>query len=102
MAKQNKILSLLGLARRARQVKSGEGEVIKAIQSGQAHFVLLASDASDATAKKFTDKCSTYHVSLNRQFSRQQLSAAAGQNRTSFAICQTGFAHKFEELQQHE
>lgn len=93
---------MLGLARRAGQVKSGEGSALRAVQNGQARFVLLASDASASTQKKFADKCQTYHVSLNRQFNRQQLSAAAGQKRTVFAICQAGFARKFEELQQHE
>lgn len=96
------MLSLLGLARRARQVKSGEGTVLQQVRTGQAKFVLLASDASAGTKKKFTDKCRTYEVPLNCQFSREQLSTAAGQNRSVFAICQAGFAHKFEELQQHE
>lgn len=100
MTTNNRMLSLLGLARRARQVKSGEGSALREIQAGRAKFVLLASDASEGTKKKFTDKCRTYSVILNTQFNRQQLSAAAGQNRSVFAICQAGFAHKFEELQQ--
>lgn len=94
------MLSLLGLVRRAGQLKSGENTVLASIRNGKAHYVLLASDASDGTKKKFNDKCRTYQVTLNCQFSRQQLSAAAGQNRSVFAVCQAGFARKFKELQQ--
>ena len=50
------LASLLGLAMRARKLATGES-ALKAIQSQQAHFVFIASDASDNTKKKYIDKC---------------------------------------------
>ena len=100
MAKSNdqQVLSLLGLARRARQLVSGEAIVLKNIQTGKAKFVFLASDAGAASAKKFTDKCSFYHIPFCQQFTRRQLSQATGQARTVFGVMQSGFARKFEDL----
>ena len=96
----DRLLSLMGLARRARQVKSGEGTVLGQIKSGRAYFVLLASDASAGTKKQFEDKCQSHGIELNEHYTRQQLSVAAGQNRSVFCICQQGFAKKFKELTQ--
>lgn len=95
---QQAILNLLGLARRAGQLTSGEGIVLKNIQTNKAKFVFLASDAGQASAKKFTDKCNFYHVPYNQQFTREQLSQATGQARTVFGVMQSGFARKFEDL----
>ena len=49
--KQNKTLSMLGLARRAGKVVSGEFSVEKAVKSGKAYLVIVAEDASDNTIK---------------------------------------------------
>ncbi|WP_220476642.1 L7Ae/L30e/S12e/Gadd45 family ribosomal protein [Limosilactobacillus fastidiosus] len=95
---QQFILNLLGLARRAKQIQSGEGSVLKSIQTGKAQFVFLAKDAGSATIKKFTDKCTFYQVPLCELFTKQQLSQAIGQSRTVICVTQSGFARKFEEL----
>lgn len=92
------VLNLLGLARAARQLVSGEAIVLKNIQTKKAKFVFLASDAGAASAKKFTDKCNFYHVPFCQQFTRKQLSQATGQARTVFGVMQSGFARKFEDL----
>lgn len=95
---QQSVLNLLGLARRARQIESGEGSVLKSIQTRKAQFVFLAKDAGSATTKKFTDKCKFYRVSLCSLFTKQELSQATGQARTVICVTQSGFARKFEEL----
>ncbi|MCI1974955.1 MAG: ribosomal L7Ae/L30e/S12e/Gadd45 family protein [Limosilactobacillus sp.] len=95
---QQSVLNLLGLARRAKQTQSGEGSVLKSIQTGKAQFVFLAKDAGSATTKKFTDKCVFYHVPQCSLFTKQQLSQATGQSRTIICVTQSGFARKFEEL----
>lgn len=93
-----KVLGLLGLARRARQLVSGEAIVLKNIQTKQAKFVFLAQDAGPATKKKFTDKCRSYGVPCSQAFTKSQLSQATGQSRTVIGVVQPGFARKFEEL----
>ena len=69
--KQNKILSLLGLAMRGRNLVSGEFQTIDAIKSGAAMLVIIATDASDNTKKLFHNKCSFYdylsHLNLNKR-----------------------------------
>ncbi|WP_283587960.1 L7Ae/L30e/S12e/Gadd45 family ribosomal protein [Limosilactobacillus viscerum] len=92
------VLNLLGLARAARQLVSGEAIVLKIIQTKKAKFVFLASDAGQATTKKFTDKCNSYGIPCSRAFTKSQLSQATGQSRTIIGVVQPGFARKFEEL----
>ena len=49
--KKNKILSLLGLATRSRNVVSGEFMTEKAVKNYSAELVIVAEDASDNTKK---------------------------------------------------
>ena len=57
--KQNKILSLLGLATRASSVVSGEFMTEKCVKSGAARLVIVGNDASDNTKKNFRNMLST-------------------------------------------
>lgn len=98
MTNKQAILNLLGIARRAGQLVSGEDTVLKAIRSHQAQFVIIAADAGNATSKKFQDKCHFYEVKFDMTFEKQQLNQATGQARTVYGITQSGFAHKIEEL----
>ena len=50
---RDKVLSLIGLAMKAGQVVSGEFSVEKCIKSGKAKLVIIATDASENTKKKF-------------------------------------------------
>ncbi|MCQ2569806.1 MAG: ribosomal L7Ae/L30e/S12e/Gadd45 family protein [Limosilactobacillus sp.] len=93
-----KSLQRLGLIRRAGQVVTGEGDVIKAMQQQQTRLVFLAADAGAATQKKFRDKANTYQVTLCEDFTRLELSQALGQSRSSVAITQAGFTKKLLQL----
>ena len=57
----NNYLNTLGLAARARKIVTGETLITK-IRSNEVEFVIIASDASDNTKKKITDKCTSYKV----------------------------------------
>lgn len=76
---RQQILNLLGLARRAGQLVTGEGMVLTALQKDQVRIVLLASDAGQATIKKVTDKCQTHQVRVVNDFTRLEISQAIGQ-----------------------
>ncbi|MDO4903826.1 MAG: ribosomal L7Ae/L30e/S12e/Gadd45 family protein [Limosilactobacillus sp.] len=95
---EQQVLNLLGIARAARQLVSGEDTVLKNIQTQKAKFVFLAKDAGQATAKKFTDKCNFYGIPCSQEFTKIQLSQATGQSRTIIGVVQPGFAKKFEQL----
>ena len=103
--RQNKILSLLGLATRSRKVDSGEFMTEKAVKSGKAYLVIVALDASDNTKKLFHDKCSFYKVPVIILGTKEELGHAIGKEfRASVAILDEGFAgavmKKIESLSQ--
>lgn len=95
---QEQVLSLLGLARRAGQLVSGESTVIQVIRNGEAQLVFFASDGGSATAKKVADKCHYYHVALVTAYDADQLSQAIGAKRKLIAVTQPGFAKKMTSL----
>ena len=88
----NKTMGLLGLAARARKVSSGEG-VLTSIQNGSAKLVLIASDASENTKKKYVDKCTYYNVEFDFVETSAELNQAMGTfNRKVIAVADEGFA----------
>ena len=58
------ILRLLGLCYAGRNLVSGEFAVENAIKQGSAVLVIIATDASDNTKKKFRDSCSFYNTPM--------------------------------------
>ncbi len=58
----NDFLNLLGLAKRAGRVTTGEDMCKKAVQKGIARLIIIADDASDNTKKSITNSCKYYNV----------------------------------------
>ena len=58
--KQDRVLSMIGLAQKAGKVASGEFATEKAVKTKKASVVVVASDASDNTKKMFSDMCKYY------------------------------------------
>jgi len=59
-----KFFRMLGLAAKMRAVVFGEGAVKDSIKCGKAQLVIVASDASDNTKKKFQNSCEFYQAKL--------------------------------------
>lgn len=96
--KQNKVLSLLGLAIRGRNLVSGEFQTETAVKSGEALFVIVAQDASANTKKLFHDKCSFYEVPIEEYSTKIELGRAIGKDlRSSLAICDAGLANAIQK-----
>lgn len=90
---QNKILSLLGLAAKGRNVVSGEFQTENAVKDGSAMLVLVAMDASANTKKLFTNKCSNYKIPVFEYGTKESLGRAIGRDmRSSLAIRNAGLA----------
>lgn len=86
------VLNFLGLIARSRKLATGE-TALKSIQNKKASFVIIASDASDNTKKKFSDKCKFYGVDYVVWNTSDALSHAIGKdNRMVIAILDRGFA----------
>lgn len=91
--RQNKVLSLLGLAIRGHNLVSGEFQTENAIKSGHAMLVIVAEDASANTKKLFTDKSSYYGVPVYQYGTKESLGSAIGkEQRSSLAVCDAGLA----------
>ncbi len=96
-----KIASLLSLCQRAGKILTGEDSCLKAIRSGEAQLILLSSDASDNTKKRFNDKTKFYNIKLLTVGTRQEMSKAIGKdNRVTLAVCDERFAAQI--IMQHE
>ncbi|KRN88625.1 YlxQ-related RNA-binding protein [Ligilactobacillus ceti] len=98
MENRQKVLNLLGLAKRAGKLVTGEELVLKQIRNGQARLVLLASDCGMSTMKKISNKCDSYAVNIITEFTKQELSIAIGQSRTVIAVNDAGFSKKMLQL----
>lgn len=93
----NNFLNLLGLANRAHKIVTGE-ILIKKIRNNEINLVIIASDASDNTKKRFIDKCTSYDVEYILASNRKELSNAIGKNnRVALGIQDVGFAKSLKE-----
>lgn len=90
---KNKVLSMLGLATKAGKVVTGEFSTEKAVKSGKAYLVIVASDASGNTKKKFRNMCNYYEVNMKEYSDKDSLGQACGkESRASLAIIDEGFS----------
>lgn len=94
----NKVLSLLGLAKRANKVVTGQDIVLKNIRNNKVNLVFIANDCGKSTLKKFTDKCNFYQIDIDTTFSKQDLSDAIGSKRSIIGITDRGFSKKMKQL----
>ena len=91
--KQDKVLGLLGLARKAGRIKSGSEQTIEAIRSGQVRAALIAGDASAGTKKQLLDKCRYRKVPCAFYADMETLGSSIGSGpRSVVAVCDEGFA----------
>ena len=86
----DKILSLLGLAAKGRNLVSGEFSTEKAVKEGKAALVIVSSDASDNTKKKFTNMCKFYKVPIYFYASKENLGRAIGREMRSSVVVTNG------------
>lgn len=98
MNNKDKALNLLGLAQRAGKLVTGQGPVLESIRSKRGHYVILAKDASPRSIKQFTDKCHSYEIALNLDYTNEEISRAIGKNRKSCSLTDRGFAKSFASL----
>lgn len=96
--KQDKALSIIGLAQRAGKVVSGEFSTEKAVKTGKAVLVVVADDSSDNTKKMFSNMCAFYHVPLFFYSDKDRLGHAIGkQFRASLAVLDEGLGNAIKE-----
>ena len=92
------ILSLLGLASRARKISCGD-ILLKDIRARSVNYVMICEDASDNTKKKLIDKCTYYKIDYDICGQIDEISQAIGKvNRVAVGIKDRGFADKIKSM----
>lgn len=94
----DKVLSLLGIASRARRIVCGQ-TVLESFKKNQVKYLFIASDASENTKERYLNKCKYYNVKYCDTYSTSQLSLAIGQNnRKAIGVIDVGLKKKFIEI----
>ena len=89
----DRALQMLSLAMKAGKVVSGEFQTEEAVKGQKAFLVIVATDASDNTKKKFHDKCSYYGIPVRDAGSKDALGHAIGRaSRATVAVTDRSFA----------
>ena len=97
----SKVLSMLGLCRRAGAVIIGTDLVTKALPSGKVKLVIYAGDASANTEKKITDKCKFYNAKcIKLTYGGGEIAHAIGKESTVSVVGVTdgNFARELDLL----
>ena len=95
----DRILSLLGICRKAGKLSSGEFGTETAVKGGRSFLVIVSEEASENTSKKFFHMCSYYHVNICRYGSKEDLGRCTGtQERAVLSINDEGLAGALQKL----
>lgn len=98
MNNTQKILNLLGIAKRAGKLITGEERVVEAIRKKTPSLVLYASDAGNSTKKKINDKSQYYQIFCTAFSTKIEIAQALGAPRTVIAVMDAGFGKKIKQL----
>ena len=95
---RDKVLSMLGLAARSRNVVSGGFATEAAVKGGTAVLVIIAEDASGNTRKKYSNMCEFYEVPYAIHGTKAALGHSMGKDeRSVLALTDEGFANSIRK-----
>ena len=95
---KDKVLSMLGLAARSRNVVSGGFATEAAVKEGKAALVIIAEDASGNTRKKYSNMCNFYEVPCVLHGTKDVLGHSMGkEERSVLAVTDEGFANSIRK-----
>ncbi len=95
---RDKVLSMLGLAARSRNVVSGGFATEQAVKCGKARLVIIAEDASDNTRKKYNNMCDYYRVPCVVYGTKETVGHSMGrEERSVLAVTDEGFANSIRK-----
>ena len=94
----DKALNYMALARKAGRIELGEEPVGAAARAQHARLVIVASDASDNTKKKFRNSCEFYSVSLIEYSHKAELGRYTGREfAVVLAVTNQGIADELQK-----
>ncbi len=96
---KNKLMTMLGFAKKAGKLSSGEGITLENIKNNKALLVILASDASDNTAKRIRDKAAYRNIMVVEELNRKEIGTATGVgDRVVVSITDDNFARSIKAI----
>lgn len=99
MESKNKLMNMLGFAKKAGKISSGEGITLENIKKDKALVVVLANDASENTSKRIKDKASYRNIEVIQLLNRKELGRAIGvDERVVISITDKGFAQSIKTI----
>lgn len=94
----DKIITTIGLAKRAKRVVYGFETVKHAVNFGEAQLVLLAENLSPKTAQSVANICESCETELmHLPFTMEDMADAVGKPCGVFAVTDSGFAKLIRE-----
>ena len=95
----DKLLSFLGIARRAGKLALGNDPVLEAIRKGQAELLLAAADLSPRTKKNILAAAEKEKIPfLQTDILMDGFAAAIGKRVGILSVNDAGFANKLRQL----
>lgn len=90
---QDAVLSVLGLARRAKKIVMGFDSISQQAREGTIHLLILAGDCSEGTKKAYRNKCLYYHIPCEEYGTCETIGKSVGKRQiAAVAVCDEGFA----------
>ena len=94
MSKPDRVISMISIAAKGRNLVSGEFAVEKAVKCVNSYLVIFADDESDNTKKQFSNMCEFYEVPMVVYGNKDTLGHFIGtQMRANIAITDEGIAN---------
>ncbi len=81
----DKVLSMIGMARRAGQSQTGAFLTERSIREGTCELIILATDTAHNNAKKFINASEHYNIPLIKYSTKAELSHALGKENVVVA-----------------
>ncbi|MGZ4030568.1 MAG: L7Ae/L30e/S12e/Gadd45 family ribosomal protein [Tumebacillaceae bacterium] len=97
---EQQLLNLLGLAKRAGGLVTGNDTCMTTIRSRKAALTIVASDTGANAMKKYHDKCKSFEVPiLVVPFDKERLGHAVGKAQSAIiVVTERGFAQRIRQL----
>ena len=95
----DKILSLLGFAKKAGKLVTGSNAVLRSILYGESELVIVTKDAGSSVHEKFCRICEENDVAFFCIGKQEEFERATGEkNKVIYSVTDAGFANKLEQL----
>lgn len=92
-------MSMLGFAKKAGKIASGEGISLENIKKNKAKLIILANDASENTSKRIKDKAKYRNIEVIDILNRKEIGKAIGsEDRVVISVLDKGFAESLKKI----